>query len=134
MAGKDSDYYVAIEDPKLFRRELLSSTKVIVKLLQKYEEIKIIRENKIKLTFKYSNTITEINMLVNKLKRLIPRAKINNIPNFENVQEEPKIMNSKSKFQARESKPISKIPVNNNIEDLHNQLSEIEARLNSLSQ
>jgi hypothetical protein len=135
MVNKDSEYYVAIDEPKLFRRELLGSTKVIIKLLQKYEELKKTRENKIKLTFQYSNVISEINMLVNKLRKLIPRNKISNIPKIENLPEESKLVSSSnSRFQTKGIRYTPKVISSNNIDDLHNQLSDIEARLNGLGQ
>lgn len=136
MADTNSDYYVSLEDPKSFRRELLGSTKVIIKLLQRYEMLKIVREKKIKLMFNYSKSIAEINMLVNKLKKAIPKNKIKDLPVINEVTKQVYVQPSYNKIQNNtiQSKPTINVSrENNNLDELHNQLAEIEARLNSLN-
>ncbi len=131
MVNADSNYYVSLEDPKSFRRELLGSTKVIIKLLQRYEILKLIRENKIKLMFSYSKTVTEINMLVNKLKRAIPKTKIKDMPKIHELAVQPSSQVRYSTSAPQLTTNVSKD--NNNLDELHDQLAEIESRLNGLN-
>lgn len=129
MASNESEYYISLEDPKTFRKDLLGSTKVIIKLLQRYEILKSIRTKKTEVMFKYAKNITEINMLVNKLKRVMPKAKLKNIPQINNPSQENKSTTSNNFIQS-ESTSIKKSQTN--INDLHDQLAEIEARLSKL--
>ena len=119
MSEEESAFYMAIEDPYDFRRELLGSSKGVIQLLQKHEELKQIRQEKIKLMHEFSNVNSEITMLMNKLKKAIPKTKLRNIPNKEPV--------SKKKESVINSKHHPELS------NLQRELAEIENKLNGLN-
>ncbi len=119
MSEEESSFYVAIQDPKSFRRELLGSSKDMIKLLQKYEDIKKIREQKIKLMYEFSQTKTEIAMLMGKLKRAIPKTKLRN------AYDNPKVIEKKKIVAPRKE-------VHPDLSSLQNELASIEEKLGKL--
>jgi len=128
MKNENPDYYIALEDPKDFRRELLGSTKVIIKLLQRYEMIKGIREKKVEVMYKYSKVNAEINMLANKLKRTIPKLKNQSLPKI-NIPDNTSTQRPSNKNLYS----INTIQETGHLDDLHNQLADIEKKINNLN-
>ena len=74
--GEDDAFYMAVQNPRDFRRELLGSSKSIIQLIQHYEQIKDIREKKIKKMHEFSAALSEVNMIMNKLKKAIPTTRL----------------------------------------------------------
>jgi hypothetical protein len=95
--GEEDAFYMAIQDPRDFRRELLESNKKILQMLQRLEYIKQMRVRKIELMYNFSETMSEVNMLANKLRRTIPVTKLRNMPKVEVQKFESKIPASKDK-------------------------------------
>ncbi|MCB9358402.1 hypothetical protein H6503_00570 [Candidatus Woesearchaeota archaeon] len=108
---EESTFYMAIEDPRDFRRELLGSGKQVIQLLQRYENIKKIREQKIKLIYDYNQINKEINGLIFRLKKYVPQTNLRN-------KVEPK-----SEKKRSDTSDLKK---------LHQELAEIEAKLGKL--
>ena len=76
----DATYYMSINDPREFRKELLSSSKSVIQLLQRYDTIREIRGEKMKLTHQFSRIMEEIQMLSGKLRKVLPQVKANSTP------------------------------------------------------
>ena len=80
MTMEDATYYMAIHDPREFRRELLSSSKSMIQLLQRFDELRRIREAKVEKMYQFSKTMQEIAMLSGKLRRVLPKTKASSMP------------------------------------------------------
>ncbi|MFT4303407.1 MAG: hypothetical protein ACMXYG_02500 [Candidatus Woesearchaeota archaeon] len=111
---EESAFYMAIENPRDFRRELLGTNKMIIQLLQKYENIKRIREQKINLIYEYNSLNKEINSLIHRLKKYVPKTNLRNISD------------KTIKINSEKQEP------NTDIKKLHDELAEIEAKLGKL--
>ncbi len=68
----NSEFFVRIEEPKKLRKKLLETSREVVLLIQDHESIKRIKQEKIELLNEAAKTISEINMLIQKMKKLIP--------------------------------------------------------------
>jgi len=124
MSEEESSFYVAIEDPKLFRRELLGSSKMMIGLLQRYEAIKKIREEKIKSMFKFNEVAQEIVILINRLNKTIPQTKLRNLyEKSQGIVEKRK----DNKQQVKEEKLVHP-----EITQLQKELFAIEEKLSKL--
>jgi replication fork clamp-binding protein CrfC len=126
MPTEEDSFYMAVRNPKDFRRELLNSNKQILQLLQKNEDLKGLRIKKIELMFKYNDIISEINMLMSKLKRTIPQTKLRNIPEIKNKEE-------KEAAAPKKEKIIYKAEKKNELVRLQQELEQIESKLGKLN-
>jgi hypothetical protein len=141
MATKKTEqkniYYVGIEDPTDFRRELLSSAKGIIISLKKYERVKANRILKVKLFSQLQVYIKEINVLMKKLDGYLPETKLRHLPT-EKVKSSKKHSNKKEKVEERkeqEEKPkILRKPAREytELEKLEKELSMIENKLSNI--
>lgn len=111
---EESTFYMAIENPRDFRRELLGTSKMVIQLLQRYEHLKKIREQKVKLIYDYNETSKEINALINRLKRFVPQTNLRNIT-------EKKIITTQENKTS-----------DNDLRKLHQELADIESKLGKL--
>lgn len=121
MVEEEAAFYMAIQNPKDFRRELLGSSKVIIQLLQHHESIRQLREEKVKLMYEFSKITAEIRMLSGKLKGAIPQTKLRNIPKSAEDGERKKISRGRS---SKGTHP--------GISQLQSELAAIEEKLGSL--
>jgi hypothetical protein len=126
MAEEDA-FYMAIQEPRDFRRELLESNKKILQMLQRLEYIKQLRVKKIELMFNYSETMNQISMLSNKLKRTVPVTKLRNMPKVEMTKSEAKTVQLSAGKKSTEEHVNSKELMN-----LKRELDEIEGKLANL--
>ncbi len=112
-------FFVGIKDPVLFRKEILESSKESIKLLQEYEKLKTIREEKTKNVLKLNGLMKEIEKLVIQLKNVLPKVEMR-IKNDDAGAEYalPKIKEHK--------KTVSEV------DKLERELGMIESKLNSL--
>jgi len=70
------DYFVQIKDPADIRRSILGSSKQIIHILQRYERMKDLRVQKLEKISKLRAQNKEINLLVAKLQKEFPAAKL----------------------------------------------------------
>ena len=66
--------YVKFEDPTELRRGLLTASKEVVEMLQKYEQFKLKRIKKFQLMVQYKDLMNEVEVLCNKLKKILPKV------------------------------------------------------------
>lgn len=76
---KDSSslFYVGIRDPTETHRTILECARDSIRLLQQYEKIKAIREEKLQTTLKLDTEMKQLRGLMNKLKSFFPLSKFN---------------------------------------------------------
>lgn len=78
--------YVPINDPVLFRKHILLSNIDVIKILEKYESLKQIRNDKRKLFLELRQKLVNINEQVNNLHSILPE-----INKYELKKEEKKV-------------------------------------------
>ncbi|MBI2545620.1 hypothetical protein HYV81_00380 [Candidatus Woesearchaeota archaeon] len=119
--AEDYSLFVGIPEPVQARKSTLECAKEIIRQLQRYEELKPIREEKVKLTLELRHIFEEIDKLNTDLKAQFPKAGLK-LPERIPIQETKK--QAKNKISKKEL---------NEIEKLEQELSFIEGRLNKLS-
>ncbi len=70
------EYFVQIRDTDEVRRKLLGSSKQIIGVLQRYEMLKQTRVIKLEKMSQLRRTNKEINLLIAKLKKEMPKAEM----------------------------------------------------------
>jgi regulator of replication initiation timing len=68
------DYFVGIYDPLDVRRNILESSKEIIKSLQIFEKLKNIRQQKLGLFKQMRTVMQEFDTLISKLQRKLPKT------------------------------------------------------------
>ena len=95
---KEDIYFVRIDEPSELRRTLLESSKTVVRSLQMYEALRVLRVEKVEEIMNLKKRISELDLLISKLKRSLPKSKKpnidferkENIRNIRNIRVEPK--------------------------------------------
>lgn len=108
-------YYVQIKEPNTIRKDVLVSTKDVLKSLKRYERVLDIREEKQKTVQELKRAFDEILVLNKKLRSTLPKTPI---PAREKEVLEPEhkhVVRAKSKLEL-----------------LEHELADIERRLSSL--
>ena len=72
----DEQYFVHVRDPVDIRKHILSSSKQIIQILQRYERIKDLRVKKLEKISQLRATNKEINLIIAKLKKALPAAEM----------------------------------------------------------
>lgn len=123
-------YYVGIEDASDMRKEVLFAAKSLIVSLKKYEQIKTGRRLKIELFSQLKTKIKEINLLLDKLKNLMPETKIRHIPMKKRVaaKEKVKIAQAKKAPVKDQERQVVK-QQENEIDKLEKELRMIEKKL-----
>lgn len=80
--------YVPIYDPRSFRRHILLSSIDIIKILEKYETLKQIRNDKRKTIIDLKQKLNELNENVNNFKELVPKVSKHELKKEEKEVEE----------------------------------------------
>ena len=125
MTDKETDvFYIGVKEPSSIRRTLLESSKTIVEGLQRYENFKMIREQKEPEIFMFKEDMREINKLMMKLKVILPKTNLKEV-----VRKE-----KKGKAKKIEEKPIPKIKIEKKVDPtelqkLESDLADIERKL-----
>ncbi len=121
---ENKSYYVGIDDSKNLRRELLGMSRGIIISLKKYETIKEQRREKVETLSELKGKIKEINILINKLKRLLPEAKVRYLPE---KKPKPKEKPKESEADRKESRKKTKYMTD--LEKLEQELKVVEGKL-----
>jgi hypothetical protein len=112
--------FVRFDDPIQLRREILTSSKDVVEILQGFEKFKISRIKKIELIVKYKEIMGEINILSGKLRKILPKV------------DKGMIKKPVVRVEVR-AKPAEVPKDRDKLRDLDVELQDIESKLNSLS-
>ena len=116
----EDNFFVGIYEPIDVRRNLLESSKELIKCLQTYERLEKIRNEKLKYYKEMKRVSAELDLLVNKLKQKLPNTGIRKMHKTEHkkiVVEE--LIKPDKKFKS-------------DMQKLQEQLEEIENQLKSL--
>ena len=121
-------YFVGIREPVQVRRSLLECTKEVIHHLQKYEQVKQPRVEKLKRILELKHIFEDIDKLNADLKAEFPKADLK----FSPAEKIP--IKEKKEFDDRNPKPV-KVGRReaNELEKLEAELNMIENRLNKLS-
>jgi hypothetical protein len=71
---EEKDFFVGIYDPTDVRRNILESSKDIVSSFQKDKNLKKIRQDKLFLYEEMRNLMIELNMLIDRLNKKMPKS------------------------------------------------------------
>jgi hypothetical protein len=108
--------FVGLEKPKDIRRNILLSSKDIIEVLQRFENLKKLREDKLAQIENLRDICRETSALIAKLRRELPRVKVT-----------PEDL-AKGKVKTVEVKEETKT----NIDKLKYDLDSIEKKLQSM--
>jgi len=120
MEPKEEDYFVGIYDPLDVRRNLLESSKEIIKSLQAFDKVESVREEKLKLFKEMRRVMAELDLLVSKLKTKLPKSYLRKAVEKNNVS-------SLRKIQYPANKKFS-----SELERLEQELRNVERELSSM--
>jgi chromosome segregation ATPase len=132
MTDKDI-FYVEIHHPVDFRRSLLEASRDLLRALQKFEDLKSVRADKMKEIAKLKSTVKDINSILNQAKNQVPALNIK-LPEPPKAKEKPK----EEKKPAAHAHNIKKKDIKvqykaqRDVTDLEKQMKEIESKLGSL--
>ena len=70
------EYFVNLKDPEEIRREILGNSKQIIGVLQRYEMLRQTRVQKLEKMSELRKFNKEINLLIAKLKKEMPKAEM----------------------------------------------------------
>lgn len=74
MKAHDKDFFVGIYDPLDVRRNLLESSKELIKSLDGSEKLHQIRQQKLRKYKEMKAVMEELNLLIEKLKKRLPKS------------------------------------------------------------
>ena len=117
MDPENNDFFVGIYSPSDVRRNLLECSREMIQILKSYENIKKIREAKLKRTQQLKTVIRELDLLFSKLKAELPKNQLRALA-------PEKIPVSKSRTDIE---PVS------SIEKLERQLKDVEREIARIS-
>ena len=115
----DDGFFVKISDSTELRRNLLESSRSIVKAMQGYEKVKDIRIKKIHAMIRLKEKMKEIGSLMNKLRIHLPKAH----PSLIHV----------TRTRLKQSDTAQEEPRPQDLKELESELEVIEGKLSSLS-
>jgi len=118
---EEKDFFVGIYDPLDVRRNLLESSREILKSLKTFTDVSEIRKNKLKLYKKMKSVMEELNLLVTKLDKKLPESHLR--------KKIEKTVSSPVYVAKEKSKKEGLV---NELDKLESQLSEVERELSEL--
>jgi hypothetical protein len=110
------DYFIGVYEPLDVRRNILESSKQIIKSLECHEKIEKIRNEKIKRLKEMDSIMSELGMLSSKLKQRMPKA------NFRKA-------NLEKKEEGEEDHGHTGTKFSKDLKKLEEQLKDIEKEL-----
>jgi predicted nucleic acid-binding Zn-ribbon protein len=123
----NQEYYVSVEEPVLVRRVILESSRLMIHLLQDYEKLKILRNEKNEKIQVFDKLIKEINSLMLKLKSELP-----SVPQ-QKGKKSKKVQISKEQKISKPIKIEKVVPRQKSaLESLEDELRSIEDQLSRL--
>lgn len=114
------ELFVGIPEPIDVRRNLLESSRDLIKCLQTYEKLELIRNQKLKYFKEMKRVSAELDLLITKLKQKIPKQGIRKLEKTE----------QKKKITEELITPNKKLK--SDLKKLEEQLQEIEEQLKNL--
>jgi len=120
---KEQDvFYVGIKDPVSVRRDILESSKDIIKNMQSFEKFKDAREERVKLIMHLKHMMDDLQKLNARLKAELPKVELR----------ASEVQQSKGKTTVKKTKTVKTKTVSEAAR-LEKELDEIESRIKGLS-
>jgi hypothetical protein len=113
----ESEFFVGVYDPIDVKRNLLESSREVIKSMQSYEVLTHLRKEKLKHYRKMKSVMEELDLLMDKLDKVLPKAQLRKAT----VHALPK-----------KRKPKPKVKFTDQLEILERQLKTIERELSDL--
>ena len=130
MTEKDEIFYVGIRDQVELRKNLLQSSKDILDSLRRYEQYKLIKEEKLQYILALKNVFDELLVLNRRLRSKLPKSvsAAPELPGKVAVEEEL------GEAEAPIKKVVRELPsrVKSKLDILEEELAKVERRLTSL--
>ena len=124
---KEKDlFFVEVKEPTDVRKSMLEAQKIVVESLQRYENIKFLRANKLENINRLKGILKESSKLFSDLKAALPQSEIKEAK----VEEKYKIVKKEGKKEVEKKKVVKKSM--SELEKLESELSSIESKLSSL--
>ena len=77
MAKEDKEqFFVGIHETRSVRRNVLEGSREMVHVLQSYDKVKAIREEKQRRTNQFKTVLEELKLLVSKLNQAMPKVQV----------------------------------------------------------
>jgi hypothetical protein len=128
MAKREDDFYVGIQGSVEIRRALLEISKSVVGILQKYEQLKPLREKKREEVAKLKMLARELSRDMSGLREQFPHFKLGELPRKKHAFRGHHVQVSKKLKKAGKEKK-RELP---GTAKLEHELDEIEERLKGL--
>lgn len=119
-------FYTQIPERKEVRKAVLESTKVSIQFLKRFEQLKVLRQQKASVYTELKKTITEVSSQLNRCKAMLPQHQIKDLPVVEGASPSKETTEKKLDQENQGKKKVSEL------EALEASLQEIEAKLGSL--
>ncbi len=124
MAKKDSLIHIKLEYDEAVegKRDVLSAEAGLLRVSQKIEEYKLLRDKELALKFLLYKKLKDVRLNINTLHKLLPIVKMPEMLKKEEYKGQSKVKGT----------TVRKVPPIDRANDIQSQLNEIEQKLNSL--
>lgn len=124
-------FFVNLRDPIDLRREILESSKGVIEGLQRFEQFKRIREEKVENLSKLRDIVKDCTRLMNKLRTSLPST---NLKAEEVLQLRERPLGESIALPKKGKRSANKkIAERTELEKLDDELGDIERKLNAVS-
>lgn len=123
-ATKTDAFYIGIPSPKSVRRSVLESSKDVITVLKKHENIKEIRDEKARVSDEFNTLLRDIKATISKLKKILPAVPLRH---KESPDEDIDIPT-----RAVDESPAGESESREEIDKLEAELHRIESKLSGL--
>lgn len=131
LEEKKDLFFVDVRDHVDVRRNVLEAQKEVVEGLQRYENIKFLREKKLENITKLRGIIKGLFKSISDLKAALPQTKLREAIKIKKKSKPVKRKTEKKEFLKAEEKKETEKP-KTELEKLESELSAIESKLTSL--
>lgn len=126
----DPDYFMSVDRPKEFRKQILEASKDIILTLKDYHKLQSIRKNKLDLISVLRDQIKEMTFLMNKLDERLPDKKIEYEHDIYEAKHKPQVEKKDEAPEKTVEQPVQES--SDEVDHLENALKSIEEKLNKL--
>ena len=120
-------FFVGIYDPLDIRRNILESSKELIKSLEAYERLEKIRESKLRYFAQMRKTMKELELLASKLKERMPKSNIRKT--IEPISQTPNISLSQTTKKQPQMRTES---FSSELQNLEQELKNVEKELSKI--
>lgn len=131
QSSSSESFFVRIGEPEELRREILESSKMMIHVLQSQKKLETIREEKSKKITEFRKLVKEINLVVAKLKKRLPKTKLRALSKEEQMEVYKK-SHGPTKTKAAPKKKVQEAKPKTEVDALQSQLDAIESKLKKL--